>query len=142
MDTWNFTANGGNGQQLGFVFGPSQLNVSGYADVADEKSTDGKMSGLKATSDTTIEMTLDAPMGQPLFENYVAGPQVLPMPSVAFEDIEAYNKQPIGNGPYMMKEPWSDHRRHPRAQPGLRLHPGQGRPDRLPVLRGRQRRVG
>lgn len=107
VDTWNFTANGGNGQQLGFVFGPSQLNVSGYADVADEKSTDGKMSGLKATSDTTIEMTLDAPMGQPLFENYVAGPQVLPMPSVAFEDIEAYNKQPIGNGPYMMKEPWS-----------------------------------
>ena len=29
------------------------------------------------------------------------------MPSVAFEDIAAYNKQPIGNGPYMMKEPWS-----------------------------------
>ena len=87
--------------------GPSQLNVEGYDEVADEKSTDGKMSGLKATSDTTIEMTLDAPMGQPLFENYLAGPQVLPMPSVAFEDIEAYNKQPIGNGPYMMKEPWT-----------------------------------
>ena len=29
------------------------------------------------------------------------------MPSVAFEDIAAFNKQPIGNGPYMMKEPWS-----------------------------------
>jgi oligopeptide transport system substrate-binding protein len=107
VDTWNFTANGGNGQQLGFVFGPSQLNVVGYDKVADEKSTDGKMSGLKATSDTTIEMTLAAPMGQPLFENYLAGPQVLPMPSVAFEDIVAFNKQPIGNGPYMMKEPWS-----------------------------------
>ena len=65
------------------------------------------MSGLKATSDTTIEMTLAAPIGQPLFENYIAGPQVLPMPSVAFEDIVAFNKQPIGNGPYMMKEPWS-----------------------------------
>jgi len=107
VDTWNFTANGGNGQQLGFIFGPSQLNVEGYDAVADEKSTDGQMSGLKATSDTTIEMSLVAPIGQTLFENYVAGPQVLPMPSVAFEDIEAYNKQPIGNGPYMMKEPWS-----------------------------------
>ena len=39
------------------------------------------MSGLTATSDTTIEMTLVAPIGQTLFENYVAGPQVLPMPS-------------------------------------------------------------
>ena len=107
VDTWNFTANGGNGQQLGFIFGPSQLNVEGYADVADEKSTDGEMSGLQATSDTTIEMTLVEPIGQTLFENYVAGPQVLPMPSVAFEDIDAYNKQPIGNGPYMMMEPWS-----------------------------------
>lgn len=106
VDTWNFTANGGNGQQLGFIFGPSQLNVEGYEEVADETSTDGEMSGLTATSDTTIEMTLVAPIGQTLFENYVAGPQVLPMPSVAFEDIEAYNKQPIGNGPYVMAAPW------------------------------------
>ena len=43
VDTWNFTANGGNGQQLGFVFGPSQLNVKGYEAVSGEKSTDGKM---------------------------------------------------------------------------------------------------
>ncbi|HYO20188.1 MAG TPA: ABC transporter substrate-binding protein, partial [Dermatophilaceae bacterium] len=107
VDTWNFTANGGNGQQLGFVFGSSQLNVEGYDAVADEKSTDGTMSGLKATSPTTIEVTLVAPIGQTLFENYVAGPQVLPMPSVAFEDLAAYNKNPIGNGPYMLKEPWS-----------------------------------
>jgi peptide/nickel transport system substrate-binding protein/oligopeptide transport system substrate-binding protein len=107
VDTWNFTANGGNGQQLGFVFGPSQLNVEGYDKVSSEDSKDGKMSGLKATSDTTFEVKLVAPIGQPLFENYVAGPQVLPMPSVAFEDTAAFNKQPIGNGPYMMKEPWS-----------------------------------
>jgi peptide/nickel transport system substrate-binding protein/oligopeptide transport system substrate-binding protein len=107
VDTWNFAANGGNGQQLGFVFGPSQLNVEGYDAVSAPESKDGKMSGLKATSPTTIEMTLAVPIGQPLFENYVAGPQILPMPSVAFEDIEAYNKQPIGNGPYKMKEPYS-----------------------------------
>lgn len=107
VDTWNFTANGGNGQQLGFIFGPSQLNVEGYEDVSGEKSTDGEMSGLQATSDTTIEMTLVEPIGQTLFENYVAGPQVLPMPSVAFEDIDAFNKQPIGNGPYMMEDAWS-----------------------------------
>jgi oligopeptide transport system substrate-binding protein len=106
VDTWNFTANGGNGQQLGFVFGPSQLNVAGYDEISDATSTDGEMSGVKATSDTTIEMTLVAPIGQTLFENYLAGPQILPMPSVAFQDVEAYNTKPIGNGPYMLKDVW------------------------------------
>ncbi len=106
VDTWNFAANGGNGQQLGFVFGPSQLNIEGYADVEGADSTDGTMSGLKATSDTTLEVTLVQPIGKPLFENYVAGPQILPMPSAAFEDPAAYEKNPIGNGPYMFKEPW------------------------------------
>lgn len=108
VDTWNFTANGGNGQQLGFVFGPSQLNVAGYGDVSGAKTTNGEMSGLKAVDETTIEMTLAKPMGQSLFENFLAGPQVLPMPSSAFEDVDAYNKQPIGNGPYMLSGPWSN----------------------------------
>ncbi|MGB7964540.1 MAG: ABC transporter substrate-binding protein, partial [Propionicimonas sp.] len=107
VDTWNFAANGGNGQQLGFVFGPTQLNVVGYDRVAGTKSTTGKMAGLKAVDDTTIEIALAQPMGQTLFENYLAGPQILPMPSAAFADIVAYGKQPIGNGPYKFKGPWS-----------------------------------
>lgn len=106
VDTWNFAANGGNGQQLGFVFGPSQLNVTGYEAVSDEKSTDGKMSGIEAVDDTHIKVTLEAPLGQTLFENYLAGPQILPMPSVAFEDVAAFNKLPIGNGPYKLQEAW------------------------------------
>ena len=108
VDTWNFTANGGNGQQLGFVFGPSQLNVEGYDDVSGPKSTDAKMSGIKAVNDTTIEMKLAAPIGQTLFTNFVAGPQIFPMPSEAFKDIEAYEKQPIGNGPYKLTGPWTN----------------------------------
>ncbi len=106
VDTWNYAANTGNGQQLGFVFGPSQLNVEGYADVEAPDSTDGTMSGLQATSETTIEVTLAAPIGKPLFENYLAGPQIPPMPSVAIEDPAEFEKNPIGNGPYMLKEPW------------------------------------
>jgi ABC-type transport system substrate-binding protein len=107
VDTWNYAANGGNAQQLGFVFGPAQLNVTGYDKVSDEKSKDGKMSGLKATSDTTIEMALEAPIGETLFVNYLAGPQILPMPSAALEDPAAYRKQPIGNGPYKLKGDFS-----------------------------------
>lgn len=107
VDTWNFAANGGNGQQLGFVFGPSQLDVAGYDKVSGEKSKDGEMSGLKATSDTTIEITLNNAIGLTLFENFMAGPQILPMPSAAFKDIVAFNKQPIGNGPYKLTKAWS-----------------------------------
>lgn len=108
VDTWNFAANGGNGQQLGFVFGPSQLNVQGYAKVSGATSKNGELTGVKATSKTTIEMKLAAPIGQTLFENYLAGPQILPMPSAAFKDVAAYNKKPIGNGPYMLKSAWGN----------------------------------
>lgn len=106
VDTWNYAANGDNGQQLGFVFGPSQLNVVGFAEVESGKSKE--MKGLKADSDTVISVELEKPMSQALFSNFVAGPQVLPMPKVAFEDPDKYEKQPIGNGPYKMTEPYSN----------------------------------
>ncbi len=108
VDTFNFAANGGNGQQLGFIFGPSQLNVVGYDKVSGTDSTDGKMEGLKAKSDTTLEMTLAAPLNLSLFQNFVAGPQIYPMPKEAFKDIKAYQKQPIGNGAYKLDGPWDN----------------------------------
>ncbi len=107
VDTWNFAALGTNGQQLGFVFGDSQLNVVGYSDVSDEKAPKAQtMSGLKIVNDTTWTMALVAPLGKGLLENFVAGPQIFPMPSVAMTDPDAFSKQPIGNGYYLMKEPW------------------------------------
>ncbi|MDZ7578424.1 MAG: ABC transporter substrate-binding protein [Candidatus Nanopelagicales bacterium] len=111
IDTWNFAAYAPNGQELGFVFGPSQLNVKGYSDVApsDPKAEPKSktMSGLKAVGKNTIQVSLVSPLGDALFKNFLAGPPVLPMPSVAFKDIKAYGKQPIGNGPYQLKKPWS-----------------------------------
>lgn len=104
VDTFNFAAYGDNGQQLGFVFGPSQLNVVGYQDVADSKAKE--MSGLAVVSDSEFTMTLEEPLGEGLFLNFLAGPQIYPMPAAALADPEAYNKQPIGNGPYLMAEPW------------------------------------
>ena len=104
VDTYNFAAYGDNGQQLGFVFGPSQLNVVGYQEVAE--STTEAMAGLSVVSDTEFTMTLAQPLGESLFYNFLAGPQIYPMPSVALADPEAFNKQPIGNGRYLMAEPW------------------------------------
>ena len=107
VDTWNFAAYADNGQQLGFVFGPSQLNVVGYDEVSQAGAAVKEMSGLKVISPTEFQITLVAPLGEGIFSNFVAGPQIFPMPSAAFADIDAFNKQPIGNGQYMMATPWT-----------------------------------
>ena len=106
-DTWNYAAYADNGQQLGFVFGPAQLNVVGYDKVSTKGATTKTLEGLKVVSPTELTLTLVNPLGEALFDNYLAGPQILPMPSVAFKDIEAFGKQPIGNGPYKMDVPWT-----------------------------------
>ena len=103
-DTWNFAAYGDNGQQLGFVFGSSQLNVVGYDDVAANKTK--TMSGLTVAGPLELQMKLVSPLGEGIFYNFLAGPQIFPMPSVALTDVEAFNKNPIGNGQYMMNTPW------------------------------------
>ena len=90
VDTFNYAANADNGQQLGFVLGPDQLNIVGYADVESGKAKE--MSGLKADSDTVLSIELETPMSESLFKNFIAGPQILPMPSVAFDDADAYEK--------------------------------------------------
>ena len=106
VDTWNYAAFGDNGQQLGFVFGPEQLNVVGYDEVAKSKSKE--MSGITVESDTVLTMELEKAMGESLFLNFLGGPQVLPLPTTAIKDPKAYEKQPIGNGPYKLKEPWTN----------------------------------
>ncbi|MCH9817273.1 MAG: ABC transporter substrate-binding protein [Actinomycetia bacterium] len=107
VDTWNYTANGGNGQQLGFVFSPSYLNVVGYEDVSGPKTTGETMSGLAVAKDDdlTIEVTLEKALSPEIFQNFLAGPQIMPMPTVGLKDPKAFDKQLIGNGPYMMAEP-------------------------------------
>lgn len=103
VDTFNYAAKGDNGQQLGFVLGPDQLNVVGYADVESGKSK--SMKGLKADSGTVLSIELEVPMSEALFKNFIGGPQIMPMPSVAFKDPAAYEKQPIGNGSYALTGP-------------------------------------
>lgn len=106
VDTWNYAANSKNGQQLGFVFGPDQLNVVGFDKV--EGGGSKAMSGLKAESDTVISVELVQPLGESLFKNFIAGPQIMPMPSAAFKDAKAYEKRPIGNGPYKLTGAWNN----------------------------------
>lgn len=106
VDTWNYAANGDNGQQLGFVLGPDQLNVKGYEAVASGKAE--TLAGVTVDSDTVFTVVLEEPLGESLFLNFLGGPQLLPLPSVAMKESKAYEKQPIGNGPYQLDSPWKN----------------------------------
>src|SRR5690606_25929449 len=56
------------------------------------------LEGLRAPDDMTIEVTLSRPF-VPFFSK-LADPAFAPLPSIAYEDIGAYGRQPVGNGRY------------------------------------------
>ena len=61
---------------------------------------DSELTGLKVVDDTTFTVKLKQPESDfPLRLGYSA---FFPLPEVAFEDIEAFGENPIGNGPYML----------------------------------------
>lgn len=58
------------------------------------------MSGLTVVDDTTFTVKLKKPVSDfPLHLGYSA---FYPLPDVAFEDMEAFGQNPIGNGPYKL----------------------------------------
>lgn len=60
----------------------------------------GEMSGLEVVDDYTFTITLkQAASDFPLRLGYSA---FYPLPDVAFDDIEAFGQNPIGNGPYKL----------------------------------------
>ncbi|WP_066040399.1 peptide ABC transporter substrate-binding protein [Herbiconiux solani] len=90
VDTWNYGANAAN----------TQLNQSWFNIIEgfDEKNPVESLSGLKVVDDTTFTVTLTEPLSDfPIRLGYSA---YYPLPEKAFEDMEAYGQNPIGNGPY------------------------------------------
>ena len=74
----------------------------GYEDVSQGEAEE--MEGVRALDDHTLEFELTEPFGQlPLVLTYTS---FYPMPSEAFEDIDAYEAAPIGNGRYQMDGEW------------------------------------
>ncbi len=63
-----------------------------------------ELSGLEVIDERTFEVTLSEPFSQyPLKLMYTV---FYPMPDSAFEDLEAYEEAPIGNGPFQMDGSW------------------------------------
>jgi oligopeptide transport system substrate-binding protein len=110
VDAWNYTAYSPNANGASYFF----ANVEGYDDLQAPTNDAGEatgdpaakeMSGLKATDDSTIDVTLKAPFAQyPVTLGYNA---FAPMPESFFEDPKAAMKDtPIGNGPFKADGPF------------------------------------
>ncbi|HWB73104.1 MAG TPA: ABC transporter substrate-binding protein [Egibacteraceae bacterium] len=68
-----------------------------------------EMTGLTLHDDRTFEVTLNAPFSQfPLTVGYTA---FYPLPRVFFDDPEAFEESPVGNGPFQMDGSWEHNQR-------------------------------
>ncbi|WP_249051634.1 ABC transporter substrate-binding protein [Cellulomonas fimi] len=91
VDAWNYGALLSNDQLSSYFF----EDIEGFS--WDE---DSELTGLEVVDDKTFTVALKQPAADfPLRLGYSA---YFPLPEVAFEDIEAFGENPIGNGPYML----------------------------------------
>ncbi|WP_026875000.1 peptide ABC transporter substrate-binding protein [Jiangella gansuensis] len=101
-DAWNATAYGPNAWVNNALF----AQVVGYDELnpAQGEPTAQTLSGVEVVDDTTLRVTLKAADSQ--FPYKLGNPGFYPLPTVAFEDFDAFNEAPIGNGPYQMDGTW------------------------------------
>jgi oligopeptide transport system substrate-binding protein len=102
VDAWNYTAYGPNGQAGSYFYAP----IAGYDDVqcpdeeCKEKPKAETMSGLKVVDEKTFTITTSEPVSNlPVRLGYSA---FSPLPASFFEDPKAFEKKPIGAGPFKM----------------------------------------
>ena len=102
VDAWNYTAYGPNGQAGSYFYEP----FGGYADVqcpdTDCKQTPKAktLSGLKVVDDTTFTIQTTEPVSNlPVRLGYSA---FAPLPDSFFADSKAFEKKPIGAGPFKL----------------------------------------
>ncbi|NDL59263.1 peptide ABC transporter substrate-binding protein [Phytoactinopolyspora mesophila] len=97
-DTWNWVVDPDNAQQNSNFFD----NFVGYADVVEGNADE--MEGVRVIDDTTLEIELTVPFSPlPIMLSYTA---FYPLPDEAYEDIEAFEQAPVGNGRYEIDGSW------------------------------------
>lgn len=75
--------------------------------------TSAALGGLNVVDDLTF--TVELSTADPEFPIQLAYAAYFPLPSVAFEDPQAFEEQPIGNGPFRMDGVWEHDVRIPMA---------------------------
>lgn len=90
VKAWNYGADAANAQLSSYFF----EDIEGFS--YDESVPE--LPGLKVVDDTTFTVQLSTPASDfPIRLGYSA---FYPLPDVAFEDMEAFGQNPIGNGVY------------------------------------------
>lgn len=96
VKAWNYGAAEENAQLQAYFFHP----IEGTDDEGTIVDGGKEMSGLKVVDEKTFEVTLKEP--EAVFPIRLGYSAYFPLPEVAFEDMEAFGKAPIGNGPYVL----------------------------------------
>ncbi|MDR2453081.1 MAG: ABC transporter substrate-binding protein [Bifidobacteriaceae bacterium] len=102
INAWNHAAYGPNAWINNFELAP----IAGYAEMQGEAPAAETLSGLKKVDETTFTIELTAADRQFPLQLSDAQTAFYPMPAAAFEDLEAYDVNPIGNGPFQMAAAW------------------------------------
>ncbi len=102
LKAWNYGAAGKNKQLNSYFFYP----IVGFDDAQADKAD--TMSGLKKVDDLTF--TIELAQAEASFPARLGYSAFFPVPVKAFDDLKAYGRAPIGNGPYKMasKDAWED----------------------------------
>lgn len=102
VGAWNTTVR--NGWRNAYFF-TDLLQIKGAKELGP-KTERTEMAGLRVVDDTTFQIKLDQPNSNlPLVLGYTA---FYPMPESVLrsKDWKKFREKPIGNGQYMMAEPW------------------------------------
>jgi ABC-type transport system substrate-binding protein len=106
VDAWNYTANSTNAWE-----NAGQLaSIVGYTDVhpAEGEPTADTMSGLKVVDESTFTVELVGADSSFPLQISEAQTAFYPMPEAAYDDLDAYDREPFGNGPFEMTDAWKD----------------------------------
>lgn len=91
IKAWNYGALASNEQLSSYFF----EDIEGFS--YDE---DSELSGLAQVDDYTFTIALNKPASD--FALRLGYSAYYPLPDVAFEDIDVFGENPVGNGPYML----------------------------------------
>ncbi|MDQ0644943.1 peptide ABC transporter substrate-binding protein [Microbacterium murale] len=92
IDAWNYGAQLSN----------AQLNQSWFGDIVGfNPDADSELTGLTEVDDYTFTIDLSSDVASD-FVTRLGYSAFYPLPDVAFEDMDAFGENPIGNGPYML----------------------------------------
>jgi oligopeptide transport system substrate-binding protein len=98
VDTFNWTVDPENAQQNNDFYDV----FVGYEDLVEGDAEE--LEGVSAVDDYTLELELNEPFSPlPMMLSYTG---FYPMPQEAFDDPEAFENAPIGNGRYQMDGEW------------------------------------